>query len=427
MKQRSKKAAEEKLIIMKKLMIMGAGIYQVPLIRKAREMGIYTIAVSIPGDYPGFALADEVCLINTTDEEAVLSAAREKQIDGIVTVGTDVAVITIGRVCQELGLCGIPYEAAKICSDKSRMKQRFAEAGVRTAAFRKISLSERQEDIPELIRDLSYPLIVKTVDSSGSRGITRIDSAGELPAAIESVKKVTRKNYYLIEEFITGTDFGAQALISHGELKFLLPHGNYQFRGDTGVPAGHYVPFEMEPDALADLEEQMHRAIRGIGLDNCAVNADLILRDGKTYLVEIAGRSGGTGLSELNSVYYGFDLYEQIIRLALDSTGEGLHTGEGFPGADPSDEQPEFTPCACTLLRSSRTGRLIRQENRNTGEDPRLVEIVLDYKPGDMVKAFRVGPDRIGHAITKGKTLADAEDALKIATENIILEVEEKP
>ena len=408
---------------MKKLMIMGAGIYQVPLIRKAREMGIYTIAVSIPGDYPGFALADEVCFINTTDEEAVLAAAKEKQIDGIVTVGTDVAVITIGRVCEELGLCGIPYEAAKICSDKSRMKQKFAETGVRTAAFRKIPLSERPEDISERICDLSYPLIVKTVDSSGSRGITRIDSAEELPAAIESVKKVTRKDYYLIEEFITGTDFGAQAMIAHGEMLFLLPHGNYQFHGDTGVPAGHYVPFEMEPDALEDLKEQMYRAIRGIGLDNCAVNADLILRDGKTYLVEIAGRSGATGLSELNSVYYGVDLYEQIIRLAMDRTGEDFRSWDSFLSKDGE----EFTPCACTLLQSSRTGCIIRQEDCNTGDDPRIVEIVLDHKPGDMVKAFRVGPDRIGHAITKGKTLADAEEALKIATENIILEVEEKP
>ena len=107
---------------MKKLMIMGAVIYQVPLIRKAREMGIYTIAVSIPGNYPGFAVADEVCHINTVDYEAVLKVAREKQIDGIVTAGTDVAVITIGKVCDELGLKGLSFEAARIASDKMLMK-----------------------------------------------------------------------------------------------------------------------------------------------------------------------------------------------------------------------------------------------------------------------------------------------------------------
>ena len=114
---------------MKKLMIMGAGIYQVPLIRKAREMGIYTIAVSIPGNYPGFAVADEVCHINTVDYETVLKVAREKQIDGIVTAGTDVAVITIGKVCDELGLKGLSFEAARIASDKMLMKERYEAGG----------------------------------------------------------------------------------------------------------------------------------------------------------------------------------------------------------------------------------------------------------------------------------------------------------
>ena len=127
---------------MKKLMIMGAGIYQVPLIRRAKEMGIHTIAVSIPGDYPGFAVADEVCYINTTDQEAVLDKARELGIDGIVTVGTDVAVITIGRVCDELGLKGISREAARISTDKSLMKKCLSEAGVRTARFCQIFMTE---------------------------------------------------------------------------------------------------------------------------------------------------------------------------------------------------------------------------------------------------------------------------------------------
>ena len=111
---------------MKKLMIMGAGTYQVPLIRTAKEMGIYTIAVSIPGKYPGFAYADEVLHINTVDAEAVLAAARERGIDGICTAGTDVAVMTIGRVNDALGLAGISYEAAKIACDKVLMKQCYA-------------------------------------------------------------------------------------------------------------------------------------------------------------------------------------------------------------------------------------------------------------------------------------------------------------
>ncbi len=103
---------------MKKIMILGAGIYQVPLIRTARRMGLYTIVVSIPGDYPGFALADKIYELNTRDKEAILAAAEKEQIDGICTSGTDVAVSTIGYICEKMHLSGIPYEAAKILTDK---------------------------------------------------------------------------------------------------------------------------------------------------------------------------------------------------------------------------------------------------------------------------------------------------------------------
>ena len=149
---------------MKKLMIMGAGIYQVPLIKKAKEMGIYTIAVSIPGNYPGFALADKVIYENTVDYEKILEVAKAEKI---------VAVITIGKVCDELGLSGISFEAAKVASNKILMKRKYEEYGVRTARFREVGLDE---EVGEKIQDLNYPLIVKAVDSSGSRGITRVNS-----------------------------------------------------------------------------------------------------------------------------------------------------------------------------------------------------------------------------------------------------------
>lgn len=118
---------------MKKIMILGAGIYQVPLIRTARRMGLYTIVVSIPGDYPGFALADKIYELNTRDKEAILAAAKKEQIDGICTSGTDVAVSTIGYVCEKMHLSGIPYEAAEILTDKAKMKDAFRQGGVSAA------------------------------------------------------------------------------------------------------------------------------------------------------------------------------------------------------------------------------------------------------------------------------------------------------
>lgn len=391
---------------MKKLMIMGAGIYQVPLIRKAREMGIYTIAVSIPGNYPGFAVADEVCHINTVDYEAVLKVAREKQIDGIVTAGTDVAVITIGKVCDELGLKGLSFEAARIASDKMLMKECYEAGGVRSARFRRVGL---EEDPRQAVRELSYPLIFKVVDSSGSRGITRVNDPSGIPGAVEAVKATTRKDYYIVEEFLEGEEFGAQAFVYDGKLQFVLPHGDYVFMGDTGVPVGHFAPYELSPQAAADVYDQTERAIRAMKLDNCAINADFIMKDGKTYVLEIGGRSGATCLAELVSIYYGYDYYEKIIQAAL--------------GESPRFPQDQAVPNASRLLMSDRDG-VIRSIANHNGPDENIYEIMFDYTVGDPVKKFHVGPNRIGHVITRGTTLQEATDALQRAMDRIEIIVE---
>lgn len=165
---------------MKKIMILGAGIYQVPLIRTARRMGLYTIVVSIPGDYPGFALADKIYELNTRDKEAILAAAEKEQIDGICTSGTDVAVSTIGYVCEKMHLSGIPYEAAEILTDKAKMKDAFRQGGVSAADGMRVR-SARRHKKPRIAL---YPVVVKRVDSSGSRGITVVVHSGQIEEAV---------------------------------------------------------------------------------------------------------------------------------------------------------------------------------------------------------------------------------------------------
>jgi biotin carboxylase len=391
---------------MKKLMIMGAGIYQVPLIKKARELGIYTIVVSIPGNYPGFALADQVYYENTVDYEKVLEIARREQIDGIVTAGTDVAVITIGKVCDELGLSGISFEAAQIASNKIRMKERYEQYGVRTARFRKLSFDE---DMEERTKELNFPLIFKSVDSSGSRGITRVDRREDFEAARENVRANTHSDFYLIEEFIEGEEFGAQAFIYRGELQFILPHGDYVFQGDTGVPIGHFAPYDLSEETIEDAKHQLTMAAQAMGLDNCAINADFILKEGKTYVLELGGRSGATCLAELVSIYYGYDYYEKLIRAAL---GEEVE----FP-------QENAVPNASMLLRSDRDGVIRSITNGNAPQDG-IYEIQFDYGVGDRVQKFHVGPHRIGHVITKGETLKEAVDLLQDALSKIEIVVE---
>ena len=397
---------------MKKILILGAGIYQVPLIKTAKRMGLYTIVASIPGNYPGFELADKVCYENTTDVPKILDIARTEKIDGIVTAGTDVAVITIGEVCDRLGLTGLSAEAAAIATDKLRMKTCYEKYGVRTARFRRISFDDA--DYADLVAELTLPVMFKSVDSSGSRGIVKVSDPAEFEAARKTVLENTRSDYFIAEEFIDGEEFGAQAFVRNGEVQFILPHGDYVFKGDTGVPIGHFAPYDLSPEVLEDARRQLRLAIQAMELDNCAINADFIMKDGQTYVLEIGGRSGATCLAELVSIYYGFDYYEKILRTALGEDVDFSQTieGEGFAGV----------PNASMLLMSDRDGHIVSQENLNPA-DPDIVDVQFDLKPGDAVHQFRVGPHRIGHVITKGTTLDAAVEKLHQALEKVRIEV----
>lgn len=398
---------------MKKILILGAGIYQVPLIKAAQRLGIHTIVCSIPGDYPGFAIADQVYYENTVDSKAILKIAKEENVDGIVTAGTDVCVPTIGKVCDELGLKGLSAEAAEISSNKRLMKRAYEAEGVRSARFREIACDDM--NYAEKIIGLEFPLIFKAVDSSGSRGITRVDSEEEFEVARKCVLDNTRSDYYLIEEFIEGEEFGAQAFVQDGKLEFVLPHGDYVFKGNTGVPVGHFAPYNIPKSQLQDCYQTLGKAVHAMKLNNCAINADFILKGGKTYVLEIGGRSGATCLAELVAIYYGFDYYEKIIRVAMG-------------------EKVDFTsykaiPNASKLLISDKDGVIAEQIDGNSDSnggyvDSNIIDVQFDYNPGDRVHKFNIGPHRIGHVITKGSTLDEATVALKAALDRIQIVIE---
>ena len=144
-------------------------------------------------------------------------------------------------------------------------------------------------------------------------------------------------------------------------------------------------------------------------LDNCAINADFIMKDNQTYVLEIGGRSGATCLAELVSIYYGYDYYEKIIQAALGEAPE-------FP-------QDRAVPNASKLLMSDRDG-IIRSMADNNEKNENIYEVMFDYRVGEAVKKFHVGPNRIGHVITKGNTLKEATETLEMALKNIEIRVE---
>lgn len=393
---------------MKKLMVLGAGYTQIPLINAAKRLGYQVAVASIEGDYPGFSYGDEKVIVDISDPEAVADKAEEYQINGVATCGLDLAMRAIGAVCERMGLPGPSRTAAEKAGNKLLMKQALTRAGVRTAPW--ICVKNR-EDLETALDTLHFPVIVKAVDLMGSRGIFRCDTREEALMNYEKTMEATKQTYCLVEEFIEGTLFGVEGMIQEGEIRFLLPNNTEAFCGATPSPIGHSVPFDREEELGAQAREEAEKAIRALGLDNCPVNCDFIYKDGKTYVVELTGRSGATGLSELVSTWYGIDYYETIVRLAM-----GCEVKADF-------EKHSFTPNLSRTLFSMRSGRLVRLENRNLPDED-ILELSFNAVPGDEIAAYTNGRDRIGQVMLKGRDLGSIREKLGRVLENIYIELE---
>ena len=380
-------------------MILGAGVYQAPLIRRARQRGMETLAVSPAGNYPGLALADRVIPLDTRDREGILAAARQEKISAVATTGTDVALPALGAVAEGLGLPGVGLEAALRATDKIRMKEAFRRGGVPTSPFRTAAdLSEAREAAEEI----GYPLMVKIPDQSGSRGIVKVENPAALPGAWDFCRRATRAEKLILEGFVAGEEFGVDAVVQGGRLRAVIPHEKrVHFSGRTGVPAGHLCPADYPAETLAVMERITAQAVTALGLDDCAVNLDAIRTPaGDISVLEAAGRCGGTGIPDMLSAYLGLSWYDVILDLAL-----------GRPVQLPNPQEIRHLPRAALsrMIVSPRAGVLQSISYEAEGHACRDADyagegawVSLNARPGDRVRAFDNGTERLGQAVFAG-------------------------
>ncbi len=377
---------------MKRLMVLGAGRGQIRLIEAAKELGYTAIVASIPGNYPGFSYADEICHVDISSPDEVYQCAKRLKIDGIATACLDTGIESVGYVCDKMGLCGLSYQSARISNDKYLMKEAFKKFGVSTAEYRTI-LSV--EDLKRAVCELKFPLIIKAVDLQGSKGIYICNDEQQVFSNYEKVMEETRQDYCIIEEFIQGEVFGAQALIHNGEIRFLLLTGGITFLGDTKIPVGHFVPYNSD-DAFNDLARaEVCKAIQAVGLDNCFINLDLIKRNNECFVIELTGRLGANCLPELIQIHYDIPVYQMIaamavkddrihhmIRMTSDSKRAGL----------------------ARMLFLEKSGVLASIECRDIHEDY-VYEATFFVQPGDKINKFRNAKDCIGQLVVTGNDI----------------------
>lgn len=384
---------------MKRLMILGAGRGQVDLIKAAKKYGYETVVTSIMGNYPGFDYADIKCFADITNPNEVLRVAKEYNIDGIATACLDTGISALGYVCDELNLPGLSYASSQMCGDKLLMKNAFIEHGVSTAKYKKITSKEQLVNITD---ELNLPLIVKAVDLQGSRGINIVNTEEELIDCYENTMSESNKDFCIIEEFIEGYEFGAQAFVVDNKVLYVLPCGDITYLGKTKIPVGHYSPLELDDNKLEQINESVTKAIEAIGLNNCAVNVDMILKDDKIYLIELTGRVGANCLPELSSIYFGIDVYKLIVDTAM-----GIDVTDYF-----NNNRKDPTFGYAKMMLSEQTGKL--KEIINNNEDNKDIYNITHFvKPGDEIRKFTNSRDCIGQIVVKGDSLKYCEKLIE--------------
>lgn len=384
---------------MNTILILGGGLAQLGLIKTAKSMGLRVVVVGIKGDYPGYPLADKVYYEDIFDKEAVLKVAKEESINGICMVCSDFALSTMGYVNDQLGLNGLSEKCAEDSSDKYKMKQLLMDGGVPTPRYATL---KNDADVSRAIKELNFPLIVKAVDLQGSRGIYICRNEKELVNNYKKSIEESWQDYCIVEEYIEGDEFGAQAFIQNGEVLFVEAHGDQIKRSDArNVPVGHYVPLYACNDSRnEEIKDIVGKAIHAMGFNNCAVNVDLIEKDGKPYIIELTGRAGANSLPEMMSGYFGFNYYEMILDNALGKSVKHYM------------EKVQKEETCCVMARQmfvSKTGTL-RKINYKQQNDLSLFELFV--KEGAQVREFTNSVDCIGRMIYKGKTVGECKKYL---------------
>lgn len=361
---------------MKKLLLLGGSAQQVIAIEKAKTLGYETVLCDYLPDNPGRAAADRFYLVSTTDREAVLKVARQEQVQGVVAYASDPAAPTAAYIARELGLSGNPVECVETLCNKDRFRDFLRKNGFHTPVAKGYGCAASALAEKALFR---LPVIVKPVDSSGSKGATVLQSWSGFAEALEFAFSFSRCKRVIVEEFIEKKHpylIGGDIFVCDGEVKLWgLLNCHRDQRVNPLVPVGKSYPLQLEEPDIAGVKTVLQKLIHALGFRNGAMNVELIVdREGRVWPIDIGPRNGGNKIPELLAYIFGVDVVELTLRCAM---GEPIclqeAEGKGF--------------YATHNLHADKAGSFagIRISDRLA---PYVLRRSLYMKPGDPVEFF---------------------------------------
>ena len=299
---------------MKKIAIIGASYLQEPLIQKAKSRGYETHVFAWKAGDVGEYSADHFYPISITEKEEILEQCRKIGIDAICSISSDLAIVTVNYVAEQMGLCGNSWESTLLTTNKHLMRKRFEEKGDPSP---KSMLADSVEDTNDM--DMSYPVIVKPLDRSGSRGITLVENAEDLEDAINAALAVGFEKKALIEEYVTGDEYSVEYISWRGKHSFLALTKKYTTGSPNFIETAHLEPADVDDEILKKIQRVVVHALDSLEFKNGASHSEVMVTpDGEIKLIEIGGRMGGDNIgSSLVELSTGYDFLGAVLDVSM--------------------------------------------------------------------------------------------------------------
>lgn len=372
---------------MKKLLVLAAGILQVPVIKHAREMGYYVIAADGDPNAVGLQYADKLVVANITSEEVMLNIAKEEQIDGVIHPCSEVSMNVMGRINEELGLSGITREQAIRATNKHKMREAFEKYGApspKSMCFNHVEVAWGA-----FCTDFRGDCILKPSRNSGSRGIAKIASSideAHFAALFERAKNESRDKSVMLEQFIEGPEFSVEIIVWDSKVNVLTVTDKKTTEAPYFVELGHNQPSVFPEETVNAIKAAAVAGVKALGVNNCACHAEVKVQDGKAYIMEIGARLGGDFIStELTHLSTGIDMVAAAINCALR--------------VEPCLVPTETKHGVCIRYFCPKPGKLVSISNTEVLNDPRVYDWEIYRKIGEEIPEVTSSLCRSGHVI----------------------------
>lgn len=382
---------------MKKILVVGAGEYQVPLIRRARQLGHKVYCVDYKSNAVGFAECNGYQCIDVMNMDACLEYARQLGIDAVMTYGATLPLPTVAYIGEKLGLPTLPVKTAEISRSKYKIKKKLYDSGLNIAG--KFCEFTSREDAEHY--DFEYPCVIKPSDGSGSKGVSVVYSEAEIDKALEYAFFNARYGEVYVEGFIPGEEYSVEVFVDKGEVYvYAVVKTTFEKRGEDNesISYGHRTPSGLPAETEDLICDEVIKAVAALGVNMGSVNFDVILseNDGRPYIIDCGIRVGQNLIaSHLVPLSRGVSVPDNTISLAL---------------GEKTDARPKTKKCVATRLLIYNPGviRDIRPMDDVIGKDG-VLDVVLRKSVGDVQRVYADKSDNCGWVIAEGNTPKEAE------------------